>query len=47
MEVFSFIAKGLCIGSVIYGIHNGFPWHVILICFIIGSVVYGLVDDDL
>ena len=47
MKIVSFIAKGWCIGSVIYGIRDVFPWYVILGSFIIGAIVYGLVEDDL
>lgn len=47
MKIIGFLAKGWCIGSVIYGIRDGFPWYVILGSFIIGAVVYGWVEDDL
>lgn len=47
MKIVSFIAKGWCIGSVIYGIRYGLPWYAILISFIIGAIVYGLVEDEL
>lgn len=47
MKIVSFIAKGWCIGSVIYGIRYGLPWYAILISFILGAIVYGLFEDEL
>lgn len=47
MKIVSFIANGWCIGSVIYGIRDGLPWYVILGSFVLGAVVYGLVEDEL
>lgn len=47
MRIIGYLAKVWCIGSVIYGIRDGLPWYVILGSFIIGAIVYGLVEDDL
>ena len=47
MRIIGYLAKVWCIGSVIYGIRDGLPWYVILGSFIIGTIVYGLVEDEL